>query len=425
MEKMSEKYVNRCGVNEGRIVLHSDLNNFFASVECKRRPELSGLPVAVCGNKADRHGIVLAKNEIAKKCGVKTAEAIWQAKEKCANLVIVPPDYDEYVRYSRMVKSIYTEYTDRVESFGMDEAWIELTGDYRIKNLKQGEHIAQEIRMRVKKETGLTVSVGVSDNKVFSKLASDYKKPDAVTVFGPHNYEDVVSKIDVGELLFVGRSTRAKLHLYGINTIGDVASSSDFFMRSMLGKNGEKLYMDACGANEGRVSVWGDADKAKSVGNSVTLPYDLENAEQVHDVFCALAEKVAYRLRSGGFTARTVCISVRSTGLETTEKQAQMPLTSNAVEIADAATRLYVENYDVNKPVRSVGIRTTNLVNKEYGEQLGLFDTSYIKRERRARIDVAADEIRTRYGACAITHVSAMKTILSSHNATSFAHGLE
>ena len=423
MEKISRMYVEGKGINEGRIVLHSDLNNFFASVECRNRPEIRNCPVAVCGSKEERHGIVLAKNDLAKKCGVKTAEAIWQAKQKCPNLVIVPPDYDEYVRYSGIVKSVYAEYTDRVESFGIDEAWLELTGDVRIKTLEQGQYIAEEIRKRIKKKTGLTVSVGVSDNKVFSKLASDYKKPDAVTLFGPHNYDSVVSKIDVGELLFVGRSTRTKLHLYGINTIGDVAKSSDFFMRSMLGKNGEKLYRDACGANDVRVSKWGEADEAKSVGNSVTLPYDLETPMQVHDVFCALAEKVAYRLRNAGYAARTVCISVRSTGLVTTERQGMVDITSNAVEIANAAMQIYKENYDISKPVRSVGIRTTNLVSKNEPVQLGMFDRSFLKREKRARIDNAVDEIRSRYGADSITHVSAMKINMSHHNVTSFAHG--
>ena len=422
MEKLSQRYVDKKGINEGRIVLHSDLNNFFASVECKRRPELLGLPVAVCGNKEDRHGIVLAKNEIAKKCGVKTAEAIWQAKQKCPGLVIVPPNYDEYVRYSKMVKEIYLDYTDLVESFGMDEAWIELTGDCRIKNLEQGQNIADEIRHRVKQKTGLTVSVGVSDNKIFSKLASDYKKPDAVTVFGPENYESVVSKIDIGEMIFVGRSTRSKLHLYGINTIGDVAASGCVFMKSMLGKNGESLFYNAGGANTSRVRRHGDADAAKSVGNSVTLPYDLENAEQVKSVFCALAEKVAYRLRSGGYAAKTVCISVRSTNLSTSEKQMPVITTNNAVEIARGAMKLYAENYDVNTPVRSVGIRTTGLVNINDGEQINMFDTSHFKREKLSRIDAATDKIREKYGMNSITHVSAMKTMLSHQNATSFAH---
>lgn len=423
MENLSQKYVNKQGINEGRIVLHSDLNNFFASVECKKRPELKGLPVAVCGSREDRHGIVLAKNELAKKCGVKTAEAIWQAKLKCPGLVIVPPNYDEYVRYSRMVKEIYYGYTDLIEGFGMDEAWIELTGDRKVKTLEQGACIADEIRKRVKKETGLTVSVGVSDNKIFAKLASDYKKPDAVTVFGPDNYDEVVKKLDVGELLFVGRSTRAKLHLYGINTIGELVGTNSFFMKSMLGKNGESLYRDACGANSAKVSRWGESDEAKSIGNSVTLPRDLCNIDEVHGVFCALAEKVAYRLRSAGFAAKTVCISVRSTGLVTTEKQMPVELTSNAVEIADAATRLYIENYNVNKPVRSVGIRTTNLISKNIGVQLEMFDKSYLKREKLAKIDNTVDEIRERYGVDSITHVSAMKVDVIRHNATSFAHG--
>ena len=422
MEKLSRKYINKEGINEGRIVLHSDLNNFFASVECKKRPEIRNLPVAVCGNKLERHGIVLAKNEIAKRRGVKTAQAIWQAKEKCPELVVVMPDYDEYVRYSRIVKSIYAEYSDRVESFGMDEAWIELTGDYRIRTIEQGQDIAEEIRKRVMEKTGLTVSIGVSDNKIFSKLASDYKKPDAVTIFGPHNYESLVSKIGVGELLFVGGKTRSKLHLYGINTIGDVASSSEFFMRSILGKNGESLYFNACGANNSPVLKIGETDETKSVGNSVTLSYDLETPEMVHQVFCALAEKVAYRLRSSCLAAKTVCISVRSTELVTTEKQMKVDMTSNAVEIASAATKLYMENFDINLPVRSVGITTTDLVNKKSHEQLIMFDTGYFKRERRAIIDETVDEIRNRYGVDSITHVSAMKIGVSYHNATSFSH---
>ena len=421
MKKLSQMYVDKKGINEGRIVLHSDLNNFFASVECKNNPELDGKPVAVCGNKADRHGIVLAKNEMAKKCGVKTAEAIWQAKNKCPDLVIVPPNYDEYVRYSRMVKEIYCEYTDLVESFGMDEAWIELTGDYRIKTLEQGKNIADEIRKRVKKKTGLTVSVGVSDNKIFSKLASDYKKPDAVTVFGPDNYESVVSKIDVGEMIFVGRSTRAKLHLYGINTIGELASTSDVFMRGILGKNGESMYYNASGANTSRVSRWGEADEAKSIGNSVTLPKDLENINEVHGVLCALAEKVAYRLRSSGFSAKTVCISVRNTSLVTTEKQMTLKATSNAVELARAAMNLYVSYFDINKPVRALGIRTANLVNNRGDFQTDMFDMSFLKSEKLSKIDVATDKIREKYGMDSITHVSAMKKYLPSHSATSFA----
>ena len=424
MENLAEKYVNRKGVNEGRIVLHSDLNNFFASVECKNRPELSSLPVAVCGSREDRHGIVLAKNELAKRCGVKTAEAIWQAKQKCPHLVIVPPDYDEYVRYSRMVKDIYCEYTDRVESFGIDEAWLELTGDYKIKTLYDGERIAEEIRKRVKQKTGLTVSVGVSDNKIFSKLASDFKKPDAVTVFGPHNFSDTVSTLDIGDVIFVGRSTRTKLASYGIRTIGQAASKDMCFMRSVFGKNGESLLLNVSGANMSPVSVIGENDAAKSVGNSVTLPSDLENIHQVNNVIAALSEKVAYRLRSACLSAKGVCVSVRNTSLVTTEKQAQMTVTSNAVEIAKAAMTLYERNFDVTKPVRSLGVRTINLVSSNSAVQLDMFDNSHLRSEKLSRIDVASDKMREKYGVGVITHVSAMNCKMSEHNVTSFAHGL-
>ncbi len=423
MERLSQRYVNKHGVNEGRIVLHSDLNNFFASVECKHRPELAEFPVAVCGNKMDRHGIVLAKNEKAKKAGVRTAEPIWQAKSKCASLIIVPPNYDEYVRYSAIVKKIYCEYTDLVEGFGMDEAWIELTGDTKVKTLEQGRTVAEEIRKRVKKKTGLTVSVGVSDNKIFSKLASDYKKPDAVTVFGPENYENTISGIDVSELLYVGRSTGEKLHTYGINTIGQLANTSEIFMKTMLGKNGERIFTDACGANVSRVMRWGEADETKSVGNSVTLPHDLENICQVNNVFHALAEKVAFRLRCSGFACKTVCISVRSIGLSTTEKQMPVCVTSNSLEIAGAAMQLFTENYDTGTPVRSVGIRTTNLVNINDCVQINMFDEDVARREKLAKIDAAMDKIREKYGMSSITHVSAMKNSIDTQNSTSFAKG--
>lgn len=418
---MVEKYVNNLGVNEGRIVLHSDLNNFFASVECKARPDLKDFPVAVCGSREDRHGIVLAKNEIAKRYGVKTAEAIWQAKEKCPHLVILPPHYDEYVRYSSIVKKIYSDYSDRVESFGIDEAWIELTGDSRIKTLLDGEKTANDIRERLKRETGLTVSVGVSDNKVFSKLASDYRKPDAVTVFGPHNYNDIVGKIRIGEILFVGKSTESKLHLYGLNTIADVASSSEMFMKALLGKNGEKLYFDSCGANTEKVKRINEQDLAKSVGNSVTMPHDLENEQQVRDVFFALAEKVSYRLRLSGCLCMSVSISVRSTNLLTTERQMSLRATSNASEIASCAMKLYRENYDIRKPCRSLGIRTSNLVHKSYGVQTYMFDKGGQKSEKLSKMNEAMDEIRMKYGANSITYVSAMKNKAVRQNATGFA----
>ncbi len=425
MERAAREYVSGRGVNRGRIVLHSDLNNFFASVECKKRPELQDFPVAVCGRREDRHGIVLAKNEKAKKAGVKTAEAIWQAKRKCPHLVIVPPDYDEYVRYSAIVKNIYSCYSDRVESFGMDEAWIELTGDIRIKTLLDGEKVAHKIRNRIKKETGLTVSVGVSDNKVFSKLASDYRKPDAVTVFGPFNYESIVSKIDVGEMLFVGRSAKSKLHLFGLNTIGDISLTNEIFMKSIMGKNGMKIYYDACGANMSPVCRLGEsATETKSVGNSVTLPKDLENIDQVKRMIHLLSDKVAWRLRNDGFACRTVCISVRDTSLVTTEKQCPVKRTSNGIEIAHAAIKLYEQSYDITKPVRSMGVRCTCLVNTKEHVQLDLFDDKQEFRNKREDIDAVIDKIRLKYGMKLIYPAAAMGTNTILANYPAFSHGV-
>ena len=420
-----EEYISGKGVNSGRIVLHSDLNNFFASVECKKNPELWDVPVAVCGRREDRHGIVLAKNEKAKRAGVKTAEAIWQAKQKCPHLVIVPPDYDEYVRYSAMVKKIYSDYSDRVESFGMDEAWIELTGDINIKTLEDGRKVAEEIRQRIKKEIGLTVSIGVSDNKVFSKLASDYKKPDAVTVFGPFNYESAVKELDIGEMLFVGRSAKSRLHLYGINTIGDMASSNELFLKTVLGKNGIKMYYDACGANTSIVTRIGEsATETKSVGNSVTLPKDLENIEEVKTMIHLLSDKVAWRLRNGGFACRTVCISVRDTSLVTTEKQCPVKRTSNSIEIAHAAIELYLKSYDVTKPVRSMGVRCTNLVNTKEHVQLDMFDNDEFFRNKREMMDKVMDKIRMKYGMSLIYPASTMGTNTTLSNHPAFAHGV-
>lgn len=393
--KKSQLYCAHKGINEGRVVLHSDLNNFFASVECKKRPDLEGFCVAVCGSVKDRHGIVLAKNEMAKRYKIRTGDAIRQAKMLCPSLVILPPDYNEYLYYSGLVNGIYSTYSDKVEPFGMDEAWIDVTDSCSVRNLDDGVKIAHDIRRKIKKETGLTVSVGVSDNKVFSKLASDYKKPDAVTVFGPDNYGKTVSNIDVSQMLFVGRSTREKLHLFGINKIRDVALSNEMFMKGILGINGVKLYNSACGFDDSAVQKTGRINSVKSVGNSVTLPYDLKE-EQVKAVFHSLAENVASRLRKDNFSCTTVQIGVKDLKFSTTERQCSVKATNNAKDIANAAIRLYYQNYDFKKVVRSVGLRTTNLIRGEVFYQGSLFeDTSG---EKIRKLDAVVDNIRERYG---------------------------
>lgn len=223
-----------------RTILHCDMNNFYASVECLYNPALRGKPVAVGGDVEARHGIILAKNYEAKKYGVQTGEALWQAKQKCPGLTIVPPSFEKYLRFSRLAREIYGCYTDRIESFGLDECWLDLTGSERL--FGGGKAVADKLRERIKFELGVTISVGVSHNKIFAKLGSDMKKPDATTVITRENYKDVVWPLPVSDLLFVGPATTRKLARYGIHTIGQLAQADG---RRMAGAAAGQKWPDA------------------------------------------------------------------------------------------------------------------------------------------------------------------------------------
>lgn len=222
-----------------RVILHCDLNNFFASVTLLSNATLYNMPVAVCGNEKERHGIVLAKNEIAKSYGVKTAETIRDAKRKCPELVCLPPDYKQYKKYSVAARKIYERYTDMIEPFGIDECWLDVTGSIRI--FGSGEEIAEKIRSSIKNELKITVSIGVSFNKVFAKLGSDMKKPDGITVISKENFKSKVWPLPAKDLLYVGKSTEERLKSSGIFTIGDVANCETALLSHLLGKNGEQL----------------------------------------------------------------------------------------------------------------------------------------------------------------------------------------
>lgn len=252
-----------------RSILHVDCNNFYASVECLYRPEIRDFPVAVAGDPEARHGIILAKNMMAKKLGVTTGEAIWEAKLKAPGLVLVPPDYKKYLRFSRMAREIYGEYTEQVESFGLDECWLDITGSLPML-YKDPVTIAHEIRQRVKEELGITVSVGVSFNKIFAKLGSDLKKPDAVTVIPYENFQEIVWPLPVGDLLYVGSATRRKLELVAVNTIGDLARYDRELLRWKLGKWGLILHDFANGLDTAPVRCIGEAEQIKSIGNGIT-----------------------------------------------------------------------------------------------------------------------------------------------------------
>lgn len=383
-----------------RCILHSDINNFFASVECACDPSLRGVPLAVCGDPEARHGIVLAKNDLAKAVGVRTAETIWQARQKCPGLKIVKPDYQKYLRYSRMMRSIYADYTDYIEPFGLDEAWLDVTG-----HRKSGVEIANELRARAKTELGLTVSVGVSFNKVFAKLGSDLKKPDATTEITPENYRQRVWPLPVDSLLYVGPKTRRRLQSRNLFTIGDLARCDVNVLRLALGKNGEMLWNFACGRDVSPVLQMGESAMEKSVSNSTTPPRDLTCDADVRLVLLLLAESVAGRLRADGLRGGVVSLQIRDCELNITSCQRRtVHPTALSNEIANSALSLFREHYRWNRPVRSLGVSVSELSDPNGTQQLCMFEDTEL--ERRYKLEGTVEQIRTRFGHGAIGRAS-------------------
>ena len=344
------------------------------------RPELRDVPMAVAGDAKVRHGIILAKNEPAKKYGIKTAEAIWQAQAKCPDLVLVDAHHEKYEFYSRKLREMYSEYTDKVEPFGLDECWLDMTG--MVSDYDEAEQVALEIRNRVREEFKLTCSVGISFNKVFAKLGSDYKKPDATTVFSDADWQDKIWPMPVADLLFVGKHTAGKLAKINIKTIGDLARADGDYISRYLGKAGVMLWEYANGMDDAPVAESGYKRIPKSVGNSTTTAEDMTSDRQIERTFHMLSESVAERLRRHGLKGTVVQITVRDSDLEIYEKQKIIYRpTDDAKVIYAAARELFRESYDWNKGVRSIGVRCTKLVRQDSGEQLSLF--TEVKREER------------------------------------------
>ena len=380
----------------GRTILHSDANCFYASVEHLHHPELEGKPIAVGGDPESRHGIVLTADYIAKKRGVKTGMALWQAKQACPELTFISPRMDLYLRFSRMAHEIYGDYTDLQEPYGIDESWLDVTASASVKG--DGYKIAEEISNRMKKELGITVSIGVSYNKIFAKLGSDYKKPDAITTMYENEFQSKAWALPVSDLLYVGRSTNQKLARFGIRTIGDLARSDEKMLNLQLGKMGSILWSFANGYDDSTVKVENTHAPIKSVGNSTTTPRDLLTDEDVKLVLYMLSESVASRLRKNGFRCRVVEISVRDNELYSFTRQHKIRNATNITgEIAEEAYRIFKENYTWHKPIRSVGVRGADLVTDHYWEQIDLF-SSMEKREKMMKMDGAVDDLRRRFG---------------------------
>ena len=376
-----------------RQILHIDCNKFYASVECFLHPQLKNKPVAVGGSEESRHGIILTKNEIASKYGLVVGEPLWKARQKCPNLIIVPPNFPIYIEFSKKVRRILEDYTDLIEPFGLDESWIDVTGDW----YKSGRKIGFEIKERIKKEVGITVSVGVSFNKVFAKLGSDYRKPDAITVISRKNYKNIVWPLKCSDMIMIGRATTKKLNFYGINTLGQLADTDEAFLKKILGKNGVMLKRYANGEDNAPVRHKDIEREVKSIGNATTTPRDLVTNEDVKIIFSVLAESVARRMRDLNLKGTTLSIYVRDKELNSFTRQCKMSSPTNvSLEITDNAINLFIDNYDWKLPIRSLGISMTDF---DYDEIIQFdLSKSVEKREKLEKIDTAVDTLKDRYG---------------------------
>lgn len=384
-----------------RVILHSDLNAFFASVETVLNPSLAGVPMAVCGDPDKRHGIILAKNELAKRFGVVTAETLWSARQKCPSLVLVRPHRDLYAKYSREINAIYAEYTDLVEPFGIDESWLDVTGSKRL--FGSGETIAESLRRRIRMETGLTVSIGVSFNKTIAKLGSDLKKPDAVSVIDRAHFEEIVWRLPVEALLYVGRGAKKTLFDMRIRTIGDLAHTSPDFLSYKLGRPGLLLWERANGRDDEPVRSYYEKRGVKSVGNGITFSRDLYGMEELLVGLDAVCDLAAARMRQKKVKCTTVQLSIKDKNFVVSQRQKALKVpTQLARQMREAAAELLRESWNPRLGVRSITVTGTGLVPEDTAEQIDFFasETHAEKNDRRER---AVDDIRKKFGQGSIT----------------------
>ena len=392
-----------------RVILHSDMNACYASIEAKLNPDLKGIPMAVAGNPQNRHGIILAKSEEAKRMGVKTGEPIWQAQAKCPNLTLVPPHYDQYLKHSKMARAIYYEYTNQVEPFGLDECYLDVTGSIHL--FGSGEKIAEEIRKRMKEELGISVSIGVSFCKIFAKLGSDMKKPDATTIISQENYEDKVWPLDVREMVGIGRATERKLNKIGIFTLGDIAHAPLDLMKNLLGVNGVYLWQYCNGLDLRPVVDRDHQEPIKSIGNSSTTRRDLNNDGEVFNVLQELSFSVSRRLREAELEAMGVEVFVRNSELQSFHFAKRINMASqSSIILVRSAMEIFKENYRWAFPVRAVGIRAIHLRNQGGGSQMDCF-LNHEKFQKDEDVDTALYKIRKKYGKDSVTFAALTKDI--------------
>lgn len=387
-----------------RTILHSDMNSCYASIEAKLNPKLKNKAMAVCGDPKNRHGIILAKSQEAKIMGVKTGEAIWQAKIKCPNLILVPPHYEKYLEFSRKARKIYYSYTNRVEPFGLDECWVDVSESLKL--FGSGEEIANEIRKRMKNELGITVSVGVSFNKVFAKLGSDLKKPDATSVIKRENFKEIVWPLDISSIIGIGKSTKRKLNGIGIYTLGELAKSDVKTVKGILGINGLYLWQYANGFDDRPVKDYSYREVIKTIGNSSTLVEDLYTNEEVYNIFQILSLNVSKRLREANLSSMGIKIFIRDNNLLSYEFQAPISNpTQSSIILAEKAIDLFKKKYKWDFPIRALGLRAINLVDDKIPTQTDIF-SDYKEIVKKENLDKAIYNIRKKYNKDILTFAS-------------------
>ncbi len=390
-----------------RTILHCDLNSFYASVELLSHPELRQQPVAVCGDPDSRKGIILAKNEPAKRCGVKTAETIWQARQKCPDLVFLPPHHDQYRQFSHIINNIYGQYTDLVEPFGIDESWLDITGSMHLFG-GDARAIADGIRRRISQELGLTLSIGVSFNKVFAKLGSDYRKPDATTVIPPESWQEIVWPLPLSSLLYAGPAAQRALGQYGIHTVGDLAAVDPVLPQRLLGKLGRQLWDFANGRDTAPVRPQHEKEPVKSVGNSFTFRENLISREQVLQGMSLLCDSVASRLRQQNLYCGAVQIGLRDPAFRNISRQKQLACSTHSMrDLLRTAMELADCIWKPPSPLRLLSVTALSLTDRlETYEQVSLFVPQQSAGEAKLEklLEETVDAIRKKYGGKAIAY---------------------
>ena len=388
-----------------RKILHIDLNSFYASVECLLDESLFGKIVAVSGSVSNRHGVILAKNQKAKELGIKTGMTVYEAKKIAPDLILCETHHNLYIKYSKAVKAIFFEYTDYVESFGIDEAWLDITNSRKYGG--DAYKIAEEIRRRVKDEIGLTVSIGVSFNKVFAKLGSDMKKPDAITVISYDNFKEKIYPLNVENLLYVGKSTKNKLNKLNIHTIGDLAAADERLLIEHLGKWGSVLYSYALGNDCSEVKKYLDKDEYKSIGNSITFYRDLDNDLDVETLIILLSESVCSRMKDYGYKyARTVTLTYTDNLLNSTVRMKKFSHPTNlSSEVAELAMKLFKDNFEWGLKIRLLGVAISDFTTED---QLS-FDEDMIKKQKKEKLENAVETLRKRFGRAAINRAVVLR----------------